>query len=257
MPTDFAVVGDPIGHSWSPRIHAAAYAARGLELRYEAIHVPKEEFAEAMESLIELGVKGVNVTLPLKFEAFAWAEFPDEACRQFEAANTLDLVGRRATNTDGQGFLDSLESLGIPQGGRVLLLGAGGTAQALAQVLTDAGFELSIYNRTHTKAEQLAERVGAVTLETPQIANFDLILNTTSAGLSGDSLDIAWGSPRENVLVYDVMYGDDPTPLMREAALAGYRTVDGRHMLVAQAARSFEWWLGTPAPREAMLEAVR
>ncbi|MBL8049442.1 MAG: shikimate dehydrogenase [Chthonomonas sp.] len=256
MPGDFAVVGDPIGHSWSPRIHQAAYQALGLNLRYEAIHVPREEFNEAMASLQELGYRGVNVTLPLKLEAYAWAESADAECRKFESANTIELATRRATNTDGQGFLDSLGSLKVPAQGRVLLLGAGGTAQSLARVLTEAGYELAIYNRTASKAESLADKVGAEFLAQPSVAGFDLILNTTSAGLSNDSMDIPWGQPKPGALVYDVIYGDLPSPLLREAALAGFRTVDGRYMLVAQAARSFEWWLQQPAPREAMMQAV-
>lgn len=256
MPGDYAVLGDPIGHSWSPRIHAAAYKACGLDLIYRAIHVPAEEFSEALPSLARLGYKGANITLPLKELAYQWADHRDDECARFGAANTVDLTTGKVTNTDGRGFLEAIGAAGISPPGPVLLLGAGGTAQALATVLADAGYELRIHNRTRSKAADLAVRVGATLLDHPDVAGTKLVVNATSAGLSGEPLDIAWGTPVPGAVVMDVLYGHEPTPLLADAAQAGYQTMDGRHMLVAQAALSFEWWLGIPAPREAMFRAL-
>jgi len=257
MPGDYAVVGDPIGHSRSPAMHSAAYQHLGLKLIYRAIHIPLEEFEEAVESLIELGYKGVNVTLPLKLNAFDWATDIDEDSRGHEALNTLSLRDRRGTNTDAPGFLDTLDDLGIVAPGPVVLLGAGGTSRALTRALRSRGFEVAIYNRTQEKAEELADAVGGVSvLSQPDIAGAHLILNTTSAGLSGSALDIVWGAALPGAIAYDVIYGHEPTPFLRDAALAGLKTVDGRFMLAAQGARSFEWWLGVPAPRDLMLAAI-
>ena len=255
MPGDYAVVGDPIGHSRSPMMHTAAYRALGLNLIYRAIHIPMEEFDEAMESLIELGYKGVNVTLPLKLKAFDWAQEIDSESRPHEALNTLSLGDRRGTNTDAPGVLDTLDELGVVAPGPVVLLGAGGTSRSLLRVLRARGYEVSLYNRTHEKAEELADSVGGVrVLDAPEVSGAALILNTTSAGVSGSALDIVWGAASPGALAYDVMYG--ATPFLKDAALAGLRTVDGRHMLVAQGARSFEWWLGMAPPRDVMLNAI-
>ncbi len=256
MPADFAVIGDPVGHSWSPKMHTAAYEALGLKLTYEAIHVPLEEFDEAMESLIKLGYNGVNVTLPLKFNAFGWAEVEPESLA-FGAINTVDLRTRVGCNTDAPGFLDTLRQFEIEAPGPVLLLGAGGTSNALARALVGAGFEVRIYNRTPEKAEELADQVGASFTFEPDVRDASLVLNTTSAGISGPALDIAWGAARSDAIAYDVMYGAAPTIFLEDAEKAGFRAVDGRHMLVAQGARSFEWWLGVPAPRDIMLRSIQ
>lgn len=257
-PADFAVIGDPIGHSLSPAMHRAAYGALGLKLRYEAIRVPRGEVADALAHLRGMGYRGVNVTVPHKAEAFVWLAEPDEACKRIGSANTLDLLSGRGTSTDGPGFLDTLADLGIRSGARFLILGAGGTARALVDALAGAGYELQLWNRTRERAEALQEDLGLEfrVVASPDLAEADVIVDATSASRSGDAAPLDWSRAHAGAVAYDVSYGSTPSRFLVEAAAAGFRTCDGRALLVAQGARSLEWWLGVKAPREVMREAL-
>lgn len=273
---EFAVIGDPVGHSLSPQMHQAAYDALGLGYRYGRVRVPPGEVAEALEHLAALGYKGVNVTLPLKEEAFRWATQPDVFTKRIGAANTLELSTKRATNTDGPGFMDTIEPLALPVPSRVLVLGAGGTARSILPKLVDAGQKVSLYNRTREKAEKLAEDLSlhCRIVDAPATAGFRLIVNATSAEAKGETLAVQW-SDGAGCTAYDTMYMDSSNPLappgemgqgvrdtggttsfLAEAAAHGWHTIDGRALLVAQGARSFAWWLGIDPPREVMLRAV-
>ncbi len=258
LPGDFAVIGDPVGHSWSPKMHLAAFVALGIEKSYQAIQVPIEEFDEALTHLAQLGFTGVNVTVPLKEVAFRWAQSIDPIAVPYASLNTLRLEDRSGTNTDVPGFLDTLMDFGIEPPGPVLLLGAGGTARAIAEALCIHGYQLRIWNRNPERAQQLAVdlTIEPEIVAEPNLRDAILVVNATSAGLSGSTIDIAWGSSSEDRLAYDLMYSAEPTPFLRDAERAGLRTTDGRHMLVAQGARSLEWWLGVDAPRDVMLAAI-
>lgn len=212
------------------------------------------EVAEALEHLREIGYWGVNVTVPNKAEALVWASKPDEFALRIGAANTLDLRTRAAINTDAPGFLDTLSEFEFPEGNSALILGAGGSARAVAAALPDAGFRVAIWNRTAKRAHEIAADFGLEAVATPS-AGYDLIVNTTSAGLGAEVLPIDWGSAKPGGLAYDLVYGQ--TPFLKSAALHGMRIVDGRRLLVAQGARSLEWWLGVDAPRAAMWEAIK
>ncbi|MFM9873664.1 MAG: shikimate dehydrogenase family protein, partial [Fimbriimonadaceae bacterium] len=124
---DYAVLGDPIGHSLSPRMHSAAYDALGLDLVYSAVRVPYGEFFEAMDRLRALGYKGVNCTVPLKELAFDWCPSFLGLAGELGSVNTINLVTQQGTNTDLPGFLKVCEEFGVGSGARVLILGAGGT----------------------------------------------------------------------------------------------------------------------------------
>lgn len=249
------MIGDPVGHSWSPTIHRAAYEELGLKLRYEAVQVPLEEFDDALSELAAKGYKGLNVTLPLKLKAFEWAE-SDLDSKAFGALNTLNLETRKGTNTDAPGFLDTLKDLDVPFPGPILLIGAGGTAMALGRALVRAGYLVRVSNRTESKAQELAEKIGADFQRGLRVGDARVVLNTTSSGISGDKLEIDWACTGTRVLAYDAMYQRDLTPFLQDAKRAECRITDGRRMLVAQAARSFEYWLGVPAPRETMLRSL-
>ncbi|MBL8086503.1 MAG: shikimate dehydrogenase [Chthonomonas sp.] len=254
----FAVVGDPISHSWSPVMQTAALRSLGRPDDYLPIHIPLDDFAEAIEHLRNLGYYGVNCTVPLKEAAWRWAQIMDPESHAYGAINTLRLPDRAGTNTDAPGFIDTLDELNIPPPGPVLVLGAGGTARALCRALYRAGYAIRIHNRTRSKAERLLDEisVAAEILDHPAVRDHRLILNTTSAGLSGETLDIAWGKPAKGVVAYDVVYRQELTPFLSDAKLAGCRVIDGRAMLVAQGARSLEWWLDVIAPRDVMLRAL-
>jgi len=255
---DFAVVGDPVGHSRSPRMHQAAYAALGLRHRYVAIHVPTGELRQALDHLAKMGYRGVNATVPHKEAALAWSDDPDELGERVGAVNTLRLLDKAAINTDAPGFMDTLADLGVGPC-EVLLLGAGGSARALAYALESGGYRVRIQNRTRERAERLVSELGlrAEVVETPDPRGAGLVLNTTSASLQSADLGIEWSRAEAGALAYDLMYAAEPTPFLQQAAGAGLRTCDGLPLLVAQGARSLEWWLGVSAPRSAMMEALR
>lgn len=253
---DFAVVGDPISHSLSPKIHAAAYRSCELELTYRAIHVRSGELAEAIDVLRGRGYRGLNVTVPLKTEALDWCCRVESDVERMGAVNTLNLASGEGTNTDAPGFLKTLGDLGISRG-RVLLLGAGGTARALLVALINAGFDVSVWNRTKENADAMVEltRSKAHVLEVPDPSGSDLILNTTAASLKGQSLPILWERASKETLAYDCFYSASKTQFQQDAEEQGIQSVDGRAMLVAQAALAFEWWLGLPAPQTDMMKA--
>jgi len=252
---DFAVIGDPIHHSLSPRMHMTAYAALGLTRQYLAVHVPVGEVGEALERLRELGYRGVNVTVPHKHEAWQWAIVSDPLSKRIEAANTFDLQTRRCINTDAPGFMDTLK--GFDFGDRnALILGAGGSAKAIVAAMTEAGWNLQIYNRTAIRAQELAAEFGCKAVPEPDLSRASLVVNTTSAALKGDDLQIDWSGSGPDLVAYDLMYGK-PTRFLQGAMQRGLRTLDGLELLVAQGALAFEWWLGTTAPRDAMREALQ
>lgn len=255
-PAEFGVIGDPVAHSLSPRMHRAAFRALGWTYRYRAIRVPESEFVVAIDWLTRLGYRGLNVTLPLKEHAFRWAQVLDEPTVRLGVANTLCLNAGRATNTDAPGFMDVLSDAGLGPSTPILLLGAGGTAKAFAQVLVEAGHRVSIWNRTASRAEALAASVGAVALRDATASGFEAIVNATAAGLSGESPPIDWRGSSKGLVAIDAGYAAEPTPFVREARRRGFRSIDGRPLLLAQGVRSFEWWHGIEAPRAPMSSAI-
>ncbi len=259
-PADFAVIGDPVGHSKSPAMHQAAYRALGMPYRYVAIQVPSGRVGEALDRMRDVGFRGVNVTVPHKAEALRWASHPDPFAVRIGAANTLDLVSGRAWNTDAPGFMDTLQDFGFEAPFNTVVLGAGGSASAVVAALGDrAGVCLSVWNRTRERADALVDRLApnATVLDHPSLCGADLVVNATSTGLSGIELDIDFGESDPNALAYDLAYGKEPTAFERQAARACRRHTDGRALLVAQGARAFEHWLGIPAPKAVMLEAIK
>jgi shikimate dehydrogenase len=237
-------------------MHAAAYAELELPYRYVAIQVPAGEVGTALEHLRDLGYRGVNVTVPHKAEAWQWAVESDSLSRRVGAANTFDLADRRCINTDAPGFLETLRDLPIRERSAVIL-GAGGSAKAIVAALAEQGWRLRIYNRTASRATELASEFGAQAISDPDLSGVSLAVNTTSASLTGDGLELDWSHVKDDLVAYDLMYGKEPTPFIRSATSLGLKTVDGLDLLVAQGALAFEWWLGLPAPRLAMREALQ
>lgn len=254
---EFAVIGDPVSHSLSPRMHTAAFAALDLPFRYVAVHVPGGEVRAALDHLHDLGYQGVNVTVPHKEAVMEWCSGVEPFARRVRAVNTIRMSDRAGMNTDAPGFLDTLRDLGL-NGGTALLLGAGGSARALTLALAEAGWRLRIYNRTRSRAEEMISSLGisAELLSDPNPAGADLVLNTTSASLQSADLGIAWSLAARDAVAYDLMYAKEPTQFLAGAAAHGLRTLDGLDLLVAQGARSFEWWIGVPGPRAEMRRAI-
>lgn len=255
---DFAVLGDPVGHSLSPRMHEAAYRVLDLDLTYRAVRVPYEDFGEAMDRLRSLGYQGVNCTVPLKEVAFEWCPSFLGLAGELGSVNTINLVTQQGTNTDLPGFLKVCEDFGVGSGARVLILGAGGTARSLVVGCSRAGMDVWLWNRSVDRRDRLVgEMDGRVSgvMDSLEVNGFDLVVNATSASLSGVDLGVNWeGGSR--ALAFELAYGNKLSPFLVSARDAGLRVIDGFPMLVEQGALAFEYWLGKAAPREAMLRAV-
>jgi shikimate dehydrogenase len=270
-PKRLAVLGHPISHSRSPAMHNAALAALGLAdgWTYEAIDVAPTEFEALVRGMAAQGFVGANVTVPHKIAALELADEASEATQAIGAANTLSFSSGRiaAENTDARGFLSSLPA--PPVGKRALVLGAGGSARAVAWALVTEGAQVSIWNRTPEKAERLADQLGALALrsgdERLATANFDLIVNATTVGMgrSGEgaadlkSLPVRADSLGETHQLVDLAYGPSETDLARVARAHGATIVDGLEVLVRQGAASLRIWTGQDPPIEAMRGAAR
>ncbi len=256
---EFAVIGDPIAHSWSPQMHHAAYLDLHLPYRYHAIRVPLSEFNEALSHLRKLGYIGVNVTTPLKEAAYHWAKEIEPHSKKYKALNTLNLQKRAGTNTDAPGFIQTLKNLNLAPSSNVLLLGAGGSAQALARALTDEGFQLFIFNRTYEHAKQMLHelQIKATLLAKPVLDDIYMVINATTTSLGQSTLLLPWDKAPKSCVAYDLMYSKKPTPFLKSAAQTGKRTYDGKQLLVEQGALSFEWWLHLKAPKGTMFDSIQ
>ena len=267
MTDRYAVIGNPIAHSRGPQIHAAFARQTGQDLRYERILAPRGGFAEAVRAFREAGGRGLNVTIPFKLDACAYATRLTARARDAGAVNTLKFDGDAALgdNTDGAGLVaDITQRLGVGLAGqRVLLAGAGGAARGVVGPLLDAApAELVVVNRTAETARALATqhrsrgRVSGGAFADVGGRAFDIVINATAASLAGDSLPLPATVYARCALAYDLVYADQPTPFMRFASEHGAAKVsDGLGMLVAQAAESFLLWRGIrPDPIPVMAE---
>ena len=251
----YAVIGNPIAQTKSPRIHAEFARQLGQDLRYEAILAPRDGFAAAVASFRAGGGKGLNVTVPFKLEAFALATERSERAEQAGAVNTLKFDGASilGDNTDGAGLVADLERLGcIIRGRRLLILGAGGAARGvLLPLLRERPASIAIANRTVEKAHELRRRFapfGSVTSGAYSELggrSFDLVINATSAGLGGDLPPLPPRLFAPGGFAYDMVYGPPHAGFEAHARSDGAAQVaDGLGMLVAQAAESFFVWRG-------------
>jgi len=276
----YAVIGNPVAHSLSPRIHTAFARATGQVLSYEAIAAPVDGFRATVEAFFAAGGAGVNVTVPFKAEAAAWVTTLSPAAARAGAVNTIvreapgeaaaAAVCYRGCNTDGAGLVRDLEvnCAETLAAARVLLLGAGGAARgAVGPVLDRRPAALVVSNRTPGRAAALVAdfadhpQVGLLTAcPLDALAGpFDIIVNATSAGLADDlGLELE-GAIADGALCYDMVYRlGAPTAFCRWAAAHGARrAVDGLGMLVEQAALAFELWRGVAPATRPVLELLR
>jgi shikimate dehydrogenase len=251
----YAVFGNPVAHSKSPQIHAAFALQTGQDISYRAVKVDEAGFAEAAEAFFSGGGRGLNVTVPFKGDAWEFAGVRSPGADRARAVNTLSIDQGglvRGDNTDGIGLVrDMVANLGWTIAGqRVLLLGAGGAARGVLELLLrEKPSGLLVVNRTPQRARDLAAEfadLGAVAgdgFEAMSDGEFDLVINATSASLSGELPPLPEGLLSERGCCYDMMYGAGPTVFMRWAALhAAWAVADGLGMLVEQAAESFYLW---------------
>ena len=265
----YCVFGNPVAHSRSPAIHAAFAAASGADLCYEARLAPRDGFVSAVTNFVAAGGKGANVTVPFKEEAYRLCARLSERAARAGAVNTLVFGGSEVfgDNTDGAGLVqDITANLGFALGGRrILLLGAGGAARGvIAPLLAGGPASLHIANRSADKAQLLAAAFADMApLAGGSFAelagkSFDLVINATSASLSGESLPLPAGLFAPGALAYDMMYGKGETPFLHLARAQGAaQCADGLGMLVEQAAEAFFVWRGVRPPTATVLADLR
>ncbi|MBN1661146.1 MAG: shikimate dehydrogenase [Anaerolineae bacterium] len=264
-------MGWPVGHSVSPAMHNAAFAALGLSWRYEPLAVPPEDLAHAVERLAAEGWRGANVTVPHKEAVVGLLDDVDGPARTIGAVNTIvtrqgGLVG---ANTDAPGAMEALRQGGFePAGRRALVLGAGGAARAVVYGLLSAGCGVTVHNRTPERAAMLARDLGGVgppvvtasNLADLDLGAFDLLVNATSAGMAPHVAASPWPEALPLLAqwtVFDLVYNPAETRLLARARAAGARVVEGLPMLVQQGALAFRLWTGATAPVGVMDAAAR
>lgn len=265
----YAVIGNPIAHSKSPRIHAEFARQLGEDLRYEALLAPRDGFAAAVAAFRAAGGRGLNVTVPFKLEAFALATERTDRAEHAGAVNTLKFDGAAVfgDNTDGAGLIADLhDRLGFPiHDKRALIMGAGGAAHGIIlPLLAQKPAALSVANRTVEKALALQRQFAAFGRVWgggyADIAGqvFDLVVNATSAGLTGQLPPLPRGIFAPGSLAYDLTYGKDSTRFLAHARAEGAAQVaDGLGMLVAQAAESFFLWRGRRPDTRPVIDLLR
>ena len=248
------VIGSPIDHSLSPKIHKIFANDLGLQISYEAIEVKENEFKTAITNLFDQGFMGLNATLPLKEAAYGLADNLSKEAQNCGSVNTLwkEKDTLCADSTDGRGLVKDLESKGIDIGDKnILLLGAGGSAKAvIPSLLKSKPKTLTIANRTPEKAINLANKftsgeceVNAAAIDARLNSEPSLIINTTSAGTLKQAIELPENLFSDKVFVYDLSYSFQMTPfnkIAKEAGVTNYS--DGLGMLIEQAALSFEIW---------------
>ena len=252
------VMGWPVDHSLSPRLHGYWLEANGIDGAYLPLAVAPEHFVQVLRVLALLGFRGVNITVPHKEAALDAVDVADPLARRIGAVNTItvrDDGSLEGTNTDAYGFTEQLKAT-VPDwqasGGPAVVIGAGGAARAISVALLDAGVaEIRIVNRTLARAEALATAVGepvrvlAWSGRANAVGDAALVVNTTTLGMTGQpALDLEAASIADDAVVCDIVYAPQQTPLLRAAAGRGLRTVGGLGMLIHQARPGFEAWFG-------------
>jgi shikimate dehydrogenase/3-dehydroquinate dehydratase type I len=265
-PIVLGLVGHPLGHSISPTIHEAALDAARAPAAYVPFDVPADSLRTLLDAPDRLRLRGLNVTIPHK-EAIA--DLVDELDGDAEALHAVNTVvvadgWTKGHNTDVYGFRIALRSLGVRTGGRsTLVVGAGGAAKAVVHVLLREGARVAVTNRTPSRAEALAEDfdepVDVLEMDDLQaVGPWDLLVNATPAGMEGvgGGPPVPEGIVRRAAFVFDLVYNPAETPLLAAARRAGVPGTSGLPMLLHQAAKAYELWLGAPADMKAMESAA-
>lgn len=244
-------------------MHEAAYRALGLDYRYQPFEI--HDVRAALDAMRALGIRGCGVSMPFKLAVLEHLDDVDPLAAQIGAVNTVVNQAGRLTgyNTDAWGARAAFEEERPLEGARVLLLGAGGAARAVAFAFREAGARLTIVNRSATKARELARAVGAEHSSdlslVGELGDYDAVVNASSVGMT----DVDPSSPvparalRSGLLVQDIVYKPTRTTLVRDALSAGCPVVHGGRMLLHQATRQFELYTGETAPRDVMDRELR
>ena len=256
----YGLLGRPVAHSLSPAMHNAAFRELGLNAVYVAF--PVTDLAQAVAGLRGLQIPGVSVTIPFKEEIMPLLDEVDPQAAQIGAVNTV--VNRDGLltghNTDWQGALLTLEEKTEIAGKRVLILGAGGAAKAIAFAILEKGGQVAITDLDMAKALALSRKLWLEVVAPDYLGQYpaEVLINATPVGMEPQSGDI----PLDPALlahyrvVMDIVYKPLETRLLQEARARDCQVIDGLRMLIHQGAAQFELWTGRPAPREVMARAA-
>jgi len=265
----FGVIGYPVGHSLSPLMMNRAFEVCGLKCRYLAMEVT--DLKEDLPILARVGFEGLSVTVPHKERIIEFLVKVDQEAEAIGAVNTLKRCenGWEGRNTDWIGVVKALESAVSSDknfwfGKKALVVGAGGAARAVCHALKKMGMVITVSNRTHEKAETLNRDFSCDVVPFDSLGNFspgtwDVIVQTTSVGMKGYAETSSPVPPTvfaPGVIAMDVVYTPRWTVFLSEAKERGATVVFGLEMLLYQGVAQFEWWLGVPAPVEAMRKAL-
>lgn len=255
----YGVIGDPIGHSLSPRMHNAGFQAR----RIDAVYVPflVRDIEDFLDSIRPLGIAGFSITLPHKQKIMDYLDQCDPLAAEIGAVNTVVVRGGklRGSNTDYIGVLRTLEGRIPLRGSRILIVGAGGAARSVAFALGKAGANVCVAARRPDRAKALARAMGGVALGRSALKKefFDVVVNATPVGMRPMERQSPLKATELNChLLFDTIYRPRTTRLMQLAAQKGIETISGLEMFLAQGAAQWELWTGQRAPLEAMRRAV-
>ncbi len=271
------LIGDPVEHSMSPAMHNAAFREMGIDYLYVPFRVKSEDLGKSIEGMRALNIKGLNVTIPHKVAILQFLDELDPLAEKIGAVNTIvnDDGVLTGYNTDATGFLQALLERGIePEGKKIVILGAGGASRAISFILADRGTQLAILNRRLELdwARDLASRISqifgkkveALELNRENLARAidkaNILVNATSVGMSPniDETPVSSDLLTPDLVVFDIVYNPIKTRLLREAEVAGTKTINGVDMLLWQGALAFEKWTGQKAPVEVMRkEAIK
>jgi len=257
----FAVIGDPVQHSMSPAMHNAVFAKLGLDCIFEKVRIQKGRMENEFASL-RADYSGLSVTIPHKIAVMPLLDKLDKSAELVGAVNCVDFDGGKSKgyNTDMAGAVDSLKAVvGSLKNKKILVLGAGGAARAIAFGCALEGAEIGIWNRTEKKAAVLMEelkKAGARAWKQKEPA--DILINATSVGMSPlpEETPIDTDFLESSMTVMDIVYNPLETKLLKEAKKRGCATVDGLEMLVRQGAKALDIWLGIEAPLNVMRKAA-
>lgn len=263
----YLVYGNPIKQSKSPIIHTTFAKETNQNIEYKTQYAELDAFEATVKEFIKAGGKGANVTAPFKEEAMAMCDELSEHAKFSGAVNTLTFKNGKiyGDTTDGVGLVNDLLSHKVElKNSRILLLGAGGASKGVVlPLLNQMPTRLTIANRTVSKAEAIAQQypeqpIDAMSFEKANTQEFDIIINATSAGLSGSGVPISESLITENTVCYDMTYGKSLTPFLEMATSSkAKQIIDGLGMLVGQAAESFYIWRNVRPKTDKVLELLR
>ena len=269
MPEVVRIFGHPVGHSISPAIHNALFAALGIDAVYEAVDVPPAELPQAIAELRARRLLGANCTIPHKLAVLDLVDERTEETRLIGAANTLFWRGDAlvADNTDAGGLEQAIRAEWPElRAGRAVVLGSGGAARAAAVALARLGCSVTVLARREVPAESVAATAASVGVEAvgmglqfaaAAVADADLVVNATPLGLKGEALPEPFMRLAPGQAALDLVYGAAATPFVAAAREHGAWAADGLGMLVGQAALAFQRWTGREAPFAAMEAAAK